>query len=128
MSLTYADYRLIVNGIMIDNTLIQKGSYSFAKEKRIANSFKDAALIEHQQVLPTRKVVINFSLRERDLAEQDSLKGIFGVQENVPVTYWDDYECEYKSSVFYMSTPKFSHRNAIGGLNYAPTPITLTEY
>ena len=128
MSLTYAGYRLIVGSTTISNDLIKKGSYSFIKQKRVANSFNDAALVEHQQVLSDRKVVISFSLRERDISEQDSIKGIFDTQENISVTYWDDYECKYNTGTFYMNAPQITHRNTIGGINYDATPITLTEY
>lgn len=128
MSLTYAGYRLIVGGTTISNDLIQKGSYSFVKQKRIATEFKDSVLTDHQQVLPNRKVIISFSLRERNLEEQDSVKGIFATQENVSVTYWDDYECTYKTGTFYMDAPQITHRNTVGGINYNSTPITLTEY
>ena len=128
MSLTYAGYRLIVGSTTISNDLIKKGSYSFIKQKRVANSFNDAALVEHQQVLDDRKVVISFSLIERDLDEQDSIKGIFDTQENISVTYWDDYECKYNTGTFYMNAPQITHRNTIGGINYDATPITLTEY
>lgn len=128
MSTTYAGYRLIIGGTTVSNDLIQKGSYSFKKEKRIATQFKDSVLVDHQQVLPTRKVVISFSLRERDLDEQDSIKGIFATQENISVTYWDDYECVYNTGTFYMEAPEITHRNTVGGINYNSTPITLTEY
>ena len=128
MSLTYAGYRLIIGGVTVSNDLIQKGSYSFVKQKRIATTFQDSVLTEHQQVLPNRKVVISFSLRERNLAEQDSIKGIFDTQDNISVTYWDDYTCSYQTGTFYMTPPQITHRNTVGGINYSSTPVTLTEY
>lgn len=128
MSISYADYRVKIGDTIINNTLIQKGSYSFTKEKRIVSTWTDAEAVEHQKVLPDRKVHIKFSLRERDLTEQDSIKGIFATQENIIVTYWDDFLCEYKSSTFYMQAPVITHRNTIGGLNYDATAIDLVEY
>ena len=126
--MTYLGYRLIINGITISNDLIQKGTYQFTKAKREAGNWLDANLTEHQDIYSNRKTEISFSLRERNLNEQDSLKDIFEVQENVPVTYWDDYSCEYITSTFYMDAPKITHRNSIGGINYAATPIHLVEY
>lgn len=128
MSLSYAGYRVKIGNQIINNNLIQKGSYSFVKEKRIPSSWEDVNKYEHQQVNSARKVVITFSLIERDLTEQDSIKSIFATQENLSVQYWDDYACEYKSGTFYMDAPKISHRNTIGGLRYNATPIKLTEY
>ena len=128
MSLTYLGYRVKIGNTIISNDLIQKGSYNFVKNKRIPSDWKDAAQIQHQQVLDNRKVTISFSLRERDLSEQDTVKGIFTTQENLTVKYWDDYACEYKEGTFYMDAPTITHRNTSGGINYAATPIKLTEY
>lgn len=126
--MSYDGYRLSINGIRITNDLIQKGSYKAIPTKRIVATWEDANLVEHQDVLPTRKMDIQFSLRERNLAEQDSLKDIFAIQENVLVTYWDDKTCTYKSGSFRMEAPEFSHISTVGGINYAETPIHLIEY
>ena len=130
MSLTYLGYRVKIGNTIISNDLIQKGSYNFVKNKRIPSDWKDAAQIQHQQVLDNRKVTISFSLRERKLTEQDDIKAIFTTQENLTVKYWDDYACEYKEGTFYMDAPTITHRTAAveGGLLYASTPIKLTEY
>ena len=74
------------------------------------------------------KMDIQFSLRERSLAEQDSIKDIFAFQEEIAVTYWDDAACSYKSGRFRMEAPEFSHISTVGGINYAETPIHLIEY
>ena len=126
--MTYLGYRLIVNNITISNDLIQKGTYQFTKKKRDAGDWKDANLTEHQDIYSSRKADISFSLRERNLTEQDSVKDIFTLQENISVTYWDDFTCEYRTGTFYMDAPKITHRNTVGGINYAATPIHLVEY
>ena len=126
--MTYNNYRLIINGITITNDLVQKGSYKATPQKRVVATWLDANFIEHQDVLPTRKMDIQFSLRQRSLSEQDSLKGIFVVQENISVTYWDDKTCAYKTGTFRMEEPEFSHISTVGGINYAETPIHLIEY
>lgn len=130
MSLTYAGYRVKIGSTIISNDMIQKGSYSFIKNKRIPSDWKDASLVQHQQVLDNRKVTISFSLRERKLTEQDDIKAIFTTQENLTVKYWDDYACEYKEGTFYMEAPTITHRTTAveGGLLYASTPIKLIEY
>lgn len=126
--MTYNNYRLIINGITISNDLVQKGSYKAIPTKRVVATWLDANFIEHQDVLPTRKMDIQFSLRQRSLTEQDSLKSIFAFQENIPVIYWDDATCDYKTGIFRMEAPEFSVINTIGGINYAETPIHLIEY
>lgn len=126
--MTYYNYRLVISGIVITNDLVQKGTYKAIPTKRIVATWEDANLVEHQDILPTRKMDIQFSLRERLLSEQDSIKGIFATQENVSVTYWDDMSCSYKTGTFKMEAPEFSHINTVGGINYAETPIHLIEY
>ena len=130
MSLTYAGYRVKIGNTIISNDLIAKGSYNFIKAKRIPGDWKDAAQIQHQQVMDNRKVIISFSLRERKITEQDDIKAIFTTQENLTVKYWDDYACEYKEGTFFMDAPAISHLNTAveGGLLYAATQIKLTEY
>ena len=129
MSLSYLGYRVKIGNTIISNDLIKKGSYSFVKGKRMAADWEDAVKTEHQNLMTKRKAKISFSLRERDLAEQDSIKGIFQSEENLTVTYWDDYDCEYKSGTFFMEAPEIQHENtAVGGIFYATTPIKLTEY
>lgn len=126
--MSYSGYRLIINGIKITNDLIQKGTYKAIPTKRVVASWLDANFIEHQDVLSTRKTDIQFSLRQRSLTEQDSLKNIFARQENINVTYWDDATCDYKTGSFRMEAPEFSHISTVGGINYAETPIHLIEY
>ena len=126
--MSYNNYRLIVNGITISNDKVQKGSYSATPQKRIVGTWIDANQIEHQDILPTRKMDIKFSLRQRNLTDQELFKSIFAVQENIPVTYWDDASCTYKTGTFYMNAPEFAHLNTSGGINYDGTEIHLIEY
>ena len=128
MSLTYEGYRVKIGNMIISNDLIQKGSYSFVKSKRIAADWEDAVKTQHQNMMTKRKVRITFSIRERSLTEQDSIKGIFDTEENITVKYWDDYDCVYREGTFFMDAPEISHRNTVGGINYASTSIKLTEY
>lgn len=126
--MSYNGYRIIINGVTIWNSLISKGTWQAVPQKRIAGKWTDANMIEHEEVLSNRKMDISFALRERSLEEQDSIKGIFATEENVPVTYWSDKECVYKTGTFKMEASKFTHRNTIGGINYNPTTIHLIEY
>ena len=71
---------------------------------------------------------IQFSLRQRNLTEQNNLTGLFSTQENIPVTYLDDASCTYKNGTFRMEAPEFSHISTVGGINYEATPIHLIEY
>lgn len=127
--MSYAGYRLIINGTTIYNSMIAPGTYQFVKNKRKVATWEDANLIEHQELLSNRKVNISFNLRIRTLEEQIAWAGIFALQENIPVTYWDDYDGEYKTGSFYMAAPKITHKTtAAGRILYNPTAINLTQY
>lgn len=127
--MAYDGYRVIINGITIPDNLIAKGSWNFNKLKRTVSQWEDANKIEHEDVLPTRKADIKFSIKRRILSEQEQIVGILDVQEQVPVTYWDDYTCSYKMGIFKMEAVTFNHENTKNGdIQYSATAIHLTEY
>ena len=61
--MSYSGYRVIINGTTVPDNLIAKGSWNMSKPKRIVSNWKDANQIEHEDVLPTRKVDIKFSIK-----------------------------------------------------------------
>lgn len=127
--MAYNGYRIIINGTTVPDNLIAKGSWNFSKQKRIVSQWNDANKIEHEDVLPTRQVDIKFSIKPRFLAEHEQIKGILSLQEHIPVTYWDDYDCSYKTGDFKMDAVTFQHKNTeYGDIWYVATPIHLREY
>lgn len=127
--MSYDGYRVIINETTIPDNLIAKGSWNLNKSKRIVSNWKDANQIEHEDVLPDRKADIRFSIKRRKLEEQEQIIGILSLQEHVPVTYWDDYTCSYKTGDFKMDAVTFNHENTeYGDIQYSATPIHLTEY
>lgn len=126
--MSYNGYRLIINGTTVPDNLIGRGSWQFTKGKRITGSYVDGNQIDHIDVLPDRKVDIRVSIKPRTLAEHELIKGIFDLQEEVPVTYWDDFLCEYATGVFNMDAPACQHRDTkYGDIFYVATPIHLVE-
>lgn len=127
--MSYLGYRVIINGTTVPDNLIAKGSWNMSKPKRIVSQWEDANKVEHEDVLPTRQVDIKFSLKRRTLAEQEQIIGILSLQEHIPVTYWDDYTCSYKTGDFKMDAVDFKHENTeYGDIQYTATPIHLREY
>lgn len=125
----YDNIRISINSTDIPNSLIAKGTYSFIKDKRVAGEWTDGNGITHQDIFTDRKVTITFSIRERSLTEQESIVGIFAAQEDVPVEYWDDYDCTYKTGMFRMNAPTIQHLTvANNDIEYATTQIVLEEY
>ena len=127
--MSYAGYRVKIEGVEIPNTLIASGSYSFAKAARVARGWTDGFGVKHEDYHATDKASIAFSIKERNLQEQESIKSIFQKQKKITVEYWDDYECVYKEGVFKMLEVSIEHNNALGNdILYNATPVKLEEY
>ena len=92
------------------------------------HSYPDGNGITHEEYHDTTRAKVGFSLKERNLEEQISIKGIFGMQNKVSVEYWDDYDCVYRTGTFRMEAPTITHRNSVGNdISYNATPIVLEE-
>lgn len=129
MSTLYSGFRLSINGTQVDNGIMQKGSYHFLKSKRVTGQWVTAAQKERVDVYETPKVVINFTIHAMTLTEHEEIKWMFASLENLLVTYWDDYDCEYKTGYFYMDAPDVPHENSVNNtIKYDKIPIKLTEY
>jgi hypothetical protein len=127
--MSYEGYRVKIGNTIIPNMLIASGTYNFLKEKRLVRSWIDAKGIEHYDYFDKRKVVIEFSIRERNLEEHKTIKDVLKSQDKLNVLYWDDYECVYRTGTFKMTEPYISHRKALNGdILYNPTKIELKEY
>ena len=127
--MAYLGYRVKIEETEVPNLLIASGTYSFVKEKRLARSWTDANGMDHYDYHSDKKAVIAFDIRERNLFEQESIKGIFAKQDNLTVEYWDDYDCEYKTGTFKMTEPEISHKKGLNtDILYNTTQIILEEY
>lgn len=127
--MSYQGYRIKIGDTIVPNLLISKGSYSFRKNKRVAGSWTDANGIGHYANHKARQAVIQFSIKERNLEEHQSIAPIFAAQDNLTVEYWDEYACEYVTGNFRMSEPQIKHIETPGNdIRYATAQIVLTEY
>lgn len=125
----YLGYRLKIGSTVLNDTLVAKGSYKFENGKRVSGSWTDINGVYHEDVLQNRKARISFEIRERNLAEQESIAAIFQTREQISCQYWDDYTCDYKTGVFVMATPSINHLTIEpNGILYAATQIALEEY
>ncbi len=126
--MSYQGYRVKIAGIEIPNMLIASGTYSSRKEPRIAGSWTDGYGKKHIEYHSQKRTVITFSIRERNLEEQKSIKDVFANTKNVVVEYWDDFECEYKTGVFDMANITVSHKKATNeNVLYNATQFKLEE-
>ena len=127
--MSYNGYRVKIGDTTVSNLLISSGSYSILKSRRLIRQWTDANGKDHYDYFQNPKVTIKFSLRERTLAEHESIKNLFTTYDNLYVEYWDDYDCAYKTGYFRMEEPKISHAKAPGAdIRYSATPIELKEY
>ncbi len=125
----YKGYRIKINGIIVNDNFISRGSYSAERAEKVLYEYYDADGERHEELSGHVIIKISFSIRQRNMKEQAQLYGIFKQQNNVPVEYWDDISAEYKEGIFKMKKPVIKHRNTINGsISYDKTAIVLEEY
>lgn len=127
--MSYSGYRIKVNGNVLSDKWISKGTFNAVPQKRVCSTYTDANGVEHNTYYPTAKEKITFSIRERNESEQEEIKWLWASTDNLSVEYWDDASCSYKSGIFKMDRPTFNHYtiNGVLGLMYSATAITMEE-
>lgn len=125
--MSYAGYRVQIGSTTISDEIILKGSYSFVKEKRVSGSWTDANGITHEDYFPNDKVIIKFTLIERDASDNAALMSLLTSSDSFSVTYWDDYASDYSTGTFRIPRPTLDHLKAVGEIRYGDTQITLEE-
>lgn len=127
--MAYEGYRIKVNGSVISNDLIAKGSYKFKRISRVIASYYDAAGYLHEEKSQRTRASISFTIRERSRVEHESIINAFLKRENAVVAYWDEESGVYKETICKIGDIEISHLNTIGGdISYAGMPITIEEY
>lgn len=125
----YQGYRIKINGNIIENTMIERGSYSFEKKRRIIREYFDSTGTKHQILSPRETATVTFTLKERNLQEHSVVMKTLEIENNVEVEYWNDKKLKYELGYFKIESYRLEHSNATkGDINYKSTPITLTEY
>lgn len=132
---SYKGYQLEINGIKlpipddIPFNIVEPGSYSFTKERRIINDWQDANGTFHHEQYPNDRAIISFQIKERTQEQHALLLPLFERYENIEVEYWDDNVMEYKTGLFYMDNVEaISSIATLDNIYYAAIDITLTEY
>lgn len=125
----YQGYRIKINNIKIENSMIARGTFSLTQNDRIIDSWTDADQIDHEVIANKKKASISFELREHTTSEHGLFKELLAKTENVPVEYYDDNDDTYKIGSFKIKNPTFTHKNATRKeIIYENTPINLEEY
>ena len=122
----YQGYRIKVNGTIIDNMMIKRGTYYSVPTTRVLSSYYDAAGGFHEELSPAKKMEIGFTIREHSAEEHTAIMSAFSGR-NVSVEYWNDTTGEYKMGVFRVDDLKASHKHTAGGIRYGDIPVKLKE-
>lgn len=123
----YQGYRIKVNGTIIDNMVIKRGTYYAVPTTRVLSSYYDAAGGFHEELSPVKKMEIGFTIREHSAEEHTAIISAFSTGRNVSVEYWNDTTGVYDVGVFRVDDLKASHKHTAGGIRYKETPVKLKE-
>ena len=125
----YQGYRIKINGKILDNQMIVRGSYSSQPKQRVIAEYYDQLGVRHEELSPRTTVTISFTICEHDLKEHEEIMKFLEVENHVEVEYWDDKKMAYALGDFKIENYKFDHKNAFkNDIRYKDTPITLREY
>jgi len=125
--MAYLGYRLKVNGLIISDMTIKKGSYNATPKNRVLASYHDAAGGYHEELAPEPKMEINFSFRAHEMEEHAALMAPFGTERNAVVEYWNDRIGEYSVGIFRVEDMKFPHKSAARRIRYGEIAVKLKE-
>jgi hypothetical protein len=122
----YQGYRINVNGKIIDNFMIVRGTYYAIPVSRVLDSYYDAAGGFHEEIHPVKKMEIGFTIREHSMEEHLAIMSAFS-DRNVSVEYWNDRTGDYDMGVFRVEDLKSTHKHAAGGIRYGEIEVVLKE-
>lgn len=125
----YSGYRVKINGIIIQNVMIKRGSFSCKKVRRTILSKYDAAGVLHEIKSAHETYEISFTIRERSIEEHAEIMQALQKQDQVTVEFWNDFLVEYSTGIFRIEDFACEHTNVTGdSLRYKDLPLTLKEY
>ena len=110
-------------------TILQNGSYSFNRSKRLIAEWQDANGKYHHETYPEEKATISFTINERTKEQQAKLKPLLEKRNNIEVEYWDDIDERYKTGMFFID--EIDNVTSIATLDtiyYGAMNVVLTEY
>lgn len=125
--MAYQGYRIKVNGTIIDNMMIKRGSYYTKLTRRVLSSYYDAAGGYHEDLSPAEKMEIGFTVREHDMEEHTALLSAFCTGRYLLAEYWNDTTGAYATGVFRVEDMKMPHKHAAGSIRYGEIAIKLKE-
>ena len=125
----YNGYRLKINGVIVPNVIMSRGTWSASNKKRLVSSWTDANGVLHEYYYDKKQANISFTLREHTVEEHDSFITYFTDHTHVAVEYWDDDTAGYLTFDGKIEDIDWSHNIALENeIRYNPTEISILEY
>ncbi len=122
----YQGYRIKINGAIIDNMMIKRGTYYAMPTTHVIDSYYDAAGNLHEEFHPKKKMEIGFTIREHSMEEHVAIMSVF-TGRNVAVEYWNDTTGIYDVGVFRVEDFKTPHKHAASRIRYGEVEFVLKE-
>lgn len=124
----YNGYRLKIDGVILPNSMIAKGSYSAKDDARVVETWTDGYLVEHQIISDNRKARIRFSMIEHDSTNHADFIAYLQKNDDISVEFYNDRTDSYRTANCRLSPLQFSGRSSYGGkLQYNKTAIEFIE-
>lgn len=94
----YQGYRLKVNGYIVENGMIARGTYKCSPRKRkVLKEWYDANGKRNVIYANRTYVEISFNIRQRGGALQQKVSEIFGNRQNIEAVFWNEETLQYES-------------------------------
>lgn len=123
---------------IVPNKYLAYDDYTATPNQRTeVEAYRDLNNLLHRDTSPNFKTKIDFNTRPLYLAEKMELQSVFAsglvnrTQRKYKVTYWDDEQNTYKTSVFYMPDVDYKIINVdeeTKNILYNKMRFALTEY
>ena len=127
--MAYLGYRLKINGVVVPDVIMQRGSWSAKLERRLISSWTDAGGKLHESYYPDKKVSIKFSLREHNIVDHESYITYFTNKDHVAIVAWIDDTATYETVDCKINDIEWTHRVATNNdIWYNPADIEIMEY
>lgn len=124
----YSGFRLKIEDMFFPDMWIARGTYSCVENKRVTEIWTDADWVDHEETTGETKAVIEFSIREHNSDIHCEIMTFFQKLSAVMVTYYSDRMDTYKTGIFRIEAPKFSHKTAgTKSVQYGETKIKMIE-
>ncbi len=126
--------------ILPNNFILADGWESTPNQRIEIDAYRDANVLLHRETSENFKTSLTLNIRNMNLAEMTAFKAVIGLatldinskkQRKLMVTYWNDEELDYKTTIMYMTDTTYSIHTineTTYDIEYNEFTIELIEY